>query len=291
MEMLGKLIAPKLDAGFGVYFAEDPLTSMAYGVYLVELDVPPSTKCVKYDFLGMGLSDWDEFRREGYLRYYAERLMPYVLSDEGILVYPWTSSAVVIRDFSTIAPLSVRAVKMEYSKQVVEMYKLAPITENKDWRSVYQYYGSWISRAFMLINWLSDDFKYERLVGMSFYDMVTIADALNFEFLSNTPDILTAKSQMNLTAVSLELLPDVSNGRLKLFSNLDNQLTVDLLKRADYIPKNANFSIPIPELILEHFDAKNGTYNLMKMIEAFKGVRDNQIPRINTWSYISTSAL
>jgi hypothetical protein len=274
-------------AGFGAYFAEDPFTSLNYGNILVELEVPPSTKCLKYSFRNNEDVFHDPF-------IYFKVLPRYLLSDAEILVYPWATPALVVRDFSSLMPLKFKAMQLKVPK-VLEIYKLPPIFNQgivfDDWKRLYLYYGSWISSSAEVVNLFSEDSKFLQSLGKEQITKLAITEAINFEFSSITPDIAAAKTQRNLSYVYFSIYPDsLNSSHLNLKSNLDGKLLNEFLICANYLPESA-ISVNLtdtPQLLIEHFTSKNGTYNLMKMAEAFISIRD-QTPRISTWKYISTA--
>jgi hypothetical protein len=287
-EMLQVLESPNLSAGYGTYFAEDPLTSHSYGNYLVEVIVPQNTKCIKFEFSN---PTFMEFFDPGY---YATQLTPYVLSDEGILLYPWASAALVVRDFSALYPLNFRVTKFVYPTNVVEIYKLPPIFDEvvifEDWQKLHQYYGLWISKASGWTQMFSDDYKIYEMFSKSEIIELAIASAINFEFSSNTPDFKRAKKDLSVSLALNISVDDSKKILIELSSNLNISTTTDLLIRANYLPESAMFSNSslIVDSMFKLFAQKNGTRNLMKMIDAYLSIRD-QVPRISTWKYTFSS--
>jgi hypothetical protein len=293
-QLLKKLedLASKLDAGYGAYFAEDPLISLNYGNVLVELEVPPNIKCLKFDFNNLSVDQVVDIQT------YFKLGTEFVLSDSAILVYPWATTSLVVRDFSSLMPLKIRSTRFEIPK-VLEMYKLPPILNDEeivfdDWKKMYQYYGLWISSASGLVSLFSEDFKIEQAISKENLINYVISLAIDFEFLSNTPDIAAAKTQLNLTTVQFSIYTSSFNSsKWNLASNLDEKTTLELLIRANYLPVSARTAnlIEVPALMLDHFTLKNGTHNLMKMIDALVSLRNHQIPRISTWKKYIANAI
>jgi hypothetical protein len=280
-------------AGIGAYFAEDPLTSsQRYGNILVELEVPPNIKCLKYEFKNRKFS-FDNWGTENYLKL----VTGYVLSDAEILVYPWVTPSLVVRDFSPLMPLKIRAEKFEIPK-VLEMYKLSPIFNQPlvfdDWKKLFSYYGPWISNsAGMVVALFSEDFKIYDYFSKNTFTNFTISSAIDFEFASDTLEFSLAKKALNISFASIGIYPDSfdrNNSKWILSSSIDEKLTKELLIRANYLPESARSAnlTDIPLLMFDHFTAKNGTKNLFAMIDAYISIRD-QIPRISTWNYITSS--